>query len=495
MTYNRDEEGQSIVLVVLAMGIFLFGAVGLGFDGSHLYTQRQRAQLAADAAAQAGMLSIFRGTSTSTAGYTCTTSDTKTPCVYARHDGFGGASTDTVTVSFPATSTAPGVSFASGFPSSIIHVEVLRHVNTFLMGMLGITSTDVKAYATAAIVSVKSPIPIVVLHPTMSSAFDMRGTVNVVICGGPSKSIQVNSTSSTASTTSGNSGSVDLSHAGPPGTCASGNGADFGITGGPTAAPSFPFVPGANGHYVPNASVFPDPLIGVTPPSAPAVAGSRTPLATGSTFPGSSDTCPAWAAPHDCTVLKPGLYTSGIPLANTTAIFEPGLYYLQGSTGLQCGANCNILTGTIPDGLSGTNTGWDGTQAGGGVMFYNTGTGTFNIGANGSVSLIGSKSGTPYDGILLFEDPTAAGNNGPSGSHSLGGGGNMTLYGTIYLTNRGAVSTTKYQELHVSGSSGNTTVLQGEIITDALSLRGGGTITMTLDTTAAYTINEVALVE
>src|ERR1700733_13264863 len=110
----KDEDGQSIILVAVAMSIFLIGAIGIAVDGSNLYTQRQQAQLAADAAAQAGMMSIFDGTnSAGTAGFpttgpfTCTTTDTETPCVYAANNGFGGTSSDTVTVSFPADSAAP----------------------------------------------------------------------------------------------------------------------------------------------------------------------------------------------------------------------------------------------------------------------------------------------------------------------------------------------------------------------------------------------------
>jgi Flp pilus assembly protein TadG len=49
-------------LVVLALGIFLLAAIGLGIDGSRLYAERQMAQAAADATAQAAMMSIFDGT-------------------------------------------------------------------------------------------------------------------------------------------------------------------------------------------------------------------------------------------------------------------------------------------------------------------------------------------------------------------------------------------------------------------------------------------------
>jgi Flp pilus assembly protein TadG len=84
VTRVKDEDGQAIVLVALAMSLFLLAAVGLAVDGSTLYTHRQMAQAAADAAAQAGIMSIFDGTNTLTGNaaaftagtaFTCTTTD------------------------------------------------------------------------------------------------------------------------------------------------------------------------------------------------------------------------------------------------------------------------------------------------------------------------------------------------------------------------------------------------------------------------------------
>src|SRR4051812_1425010 len=116
--HDTGEEGQAILIVVLAMGIFLLGAVGLAIDGSHLYSQRQMAQSAADSAAIAGIMSIFDGTNTTGphafstgSAFTCTTSDAKTPCVYAATNAFGTTSADTVVIDFPGT--APGVNLSA----------------------------------------------------------------------------------------------------------------------------------------------------------------------------------------------------------------------------------------------------------------------------------------------------------------------------------------------------------------------------------------------
>jgi hypothetical protein len=74
----------------------------------------------------------------------------------------------------------------------------------------------------------------------------------------------------------------------------------------------------------------------------------------------------------------------------------------------------------------------------------------------------------------------------------------MTLLGTIYMTNTRATmwgSASHYQELDITGAAGNSTLIQGEIIVDALGLSGNGTIVMNLNSTPAYIISEVALVQ
>ena len=58
---NHNEKGQALLLVVLALGIFLIGALGLAVDGGTMFVHRQMAQAAADAAAQAGIMSMFTG--------------------------------------------------------------------------------------------------------------------------------------------------------------------------------------------------------------------------------------------------------------------------------------------------------------------------------------------------------------------------------------------------------------------------------------------------
>src|SRR5512142_3212132 len=112
MRRRKTQNGQALTIVVIAVGLLLLGALGFAIDGATLYGHLQMAQVAADAGAQAGIMSIFAGTNVwtnafGTATFNCSATDVRTPCIYARSHGFG-TSSDTVIVEFP-TSVDPGV--------------------------------------------------------------------------------------------------------------------------------------------------------------------------------------------------------------------------------------------------------------------------------------------------------------------------------------------------------------------------------------------------
>jgi len=154
-----SRNGQAIMLVVVGASLLLIGVLGFALDGGQMYAQRQMAQAAADAAAQAGIMSIMRGTNaTSTytfgtgatpiASYTCTTTDGRTPCVYARNNGFGTAS-DTVTLSYPSSVT--GVTLAS-VTVPAFEVTVQRTLQTgFVQFLKGAATTTITAKAISGI--------------------------------------------------------------------------------------------------------------------------------------------------------------------------------------------------------------------------------------------------------------------------------------------------------------------------------------------------------
>ena len=140
---------------------------------------------------------------------------------------------------------------------------------------------------------------------------------------------------------------------------------------------------------------------------------------------------------------NPGVYCGQIKLdSNNNAVFNPGLYILEG--GIKQTANINV---------SGT-----------GVTFYNTGTAQYPYGAidlagSGQTTLSAPTSGT-YEGILFFQDRSVAA--GSAGSTVTGGSGS-TFDGAMYfsttaLSYGGNSSTDGYTivvaySISVSGSS------------------------------------------
>ena len=533
---KTKQGGQAVVLVILSLSVFLFGAMGLAIDGGQLYAQRQMAQAAADAAAQAGIVTIFNGsTAIGTTAFYCTSGNTTSPCTYAAKNGYTAGTCTSPADAAPGADCIkvdpnPGVTVPNldaGTPNEV-QVTITRAVPLTLMKMMtGFTNLNVTARATAAILDIMAPVPIIVTQPWQADSFDVNsGSATIKIIGGPQRSIQVNSNSSSSIGSPFHDG-VDLRTAGPNGT-----GADFGDFGGPSGGSAVLLTPlGSTEHFLQPADPIDDPLSGVAAPSVPTTAPAPVALADGAYG------CPSPSV-KPCLLYFPGTYTGSINdinIQNNTGVFAPGIYYLNGA-GFYSGAhgyvqlatgltdsgsarNYALTAGKIgPGGVTGccgTTTSWDGTQTNGGVLFYFTGpttTGscpsantatangsnadTMNIGSNGDVNLIGAPMSSSYKGILFFVD-----HNAGSRSERLGGGGSMTLYGTIYTTNSkskmGLTSSAPCslnQQLFLNGNSGSNTTITGEIITSTLHVGGTGGITMNLSPLAVFTVRQIALV-
>lgn len=563
MQRKRDktkEKGQSTLLVVLALGLCLIAGMGFTMDISQLYSQRQLAQNAADSAALAAIMSLFDDTATGANSFgvvpngggnpprlNCASNDTHTPCFYARQNGFDPSKGDTVYVDFWSQATAfkqePGVSISNASQDAVplLRVTVMRSVPATIMRLVGGGNTKIAAQATAAITTSIAPIPILILHPTLANSLNLSGTGNgnkIRICGGPTRSIQVNSCAGTggsvgvpaggsASCQSGSSftwngnPTVDLSHAGPldTGDCSTGTGADFGNFGLPKTLPAgtVPVSFGTVGTYIEPASVLADPLLNVAAPTTTGLSNQDSSMCTEakgiSTCTdggGNAVTCPSadafGAAVTSCNVLKPGIYTSAGPLGdlkNNFYIFTPGVYYIQ-SGGLNFDANSSAQTqNTPPSGPAAYPTCSHADAATGcGALFFfaapgtGKGAGSNNLSVNansGDIALLGSDPTLAYQKILLFADHTST----VAQTFSLGGGGQWNVNGTIYLTSTinntlNSTGQSVYQTLSLGGNSGSGTVT-GEIIVDALNLGGTPNITMNLDP-ANKIIRQIALV-
>jgi hypothetical protein len=242
-----------------------------------------------------------------------------------------------------------------------------------------------------------APVPIIVLNPTCQHSFQIDGSSTVQIVGGPTRSVQVNSsdTSCAAATTKASSGcnstgpTIDLSQGGPKFT-----GSEFAVVGAPTTPPNG-FAPGSTGDWGKGAPIS-DPYALVAKPDIPPLSPTNGVVGSGKTAPLSviykQDGCPD---NKNCDEYLPGRYTNPIVVTGATAIFVPGIYYMvpdspdmenSGEPGTNCidkptgksraafavdsnGVVRPASNSAAPVGFPGAN---DGSN---GVMFYLSGSG------------------------------------------------------------------------------------------------------------------------
>src|SRR5712671_2877946 len=298
------ERGQVFLAIVIFIAMFLLAVVGLATDYTQVWAHRQMAQGAADAACQAAAADLFlKGTDPNFATdfptfdfswigntYDCSTHTSSSPCKYAAFNGYSGTA---VKIEFPSS-----VSGAGTIPAGItITNPYIKVTITDPVGMLftkivsPLATFNVKASASCGLNPINTPVPLVILHRSAGPSLQVNGSASITILGGPQRSIQVDSSSTTAV----NAGTVDLHQAGPSGT-----GSAFALFGGPTTKPANVNV-GSSGHWIPGANPFGDPFASVTAPAEPtATPGTATPVPFG--FNGCPD-------PAGCVEFTPGDYT------------------------------------------------------------------------------------------------------------------------------------------------------------------------------------------
>ncbi len=531
---NRRESGQALVFLTLALAIAFLGAGAFSVDMSNLWFHRQAAQNAADATCVAGAMDLLvdaQGGATGHQGFTtgtsfnCAAGSTWPICQYARRNGYSSDGTgNLVSVSFPTsvagvpTGTVPPTSIA---PTAFMRVDITDNVPTYFSGMLrGNRAQTVRAFAVCGVVLARSPIPILVLdpkNPPGGNALYIHGTPDIKIMGGPVQSIQVNSRDTAAIRLQG--GTVDLRKGGP-----AYNGSDLGVYGGPATAQSG-FMTAGNGAWRSPVSPISDPFAQTPAPSqppGPTAAGCTTAqIQAGNckvAYHDPTHGCPALAG---CTLYTAGYYPNDITVKKTTAIFDPGVYYVNGKLDLQAQSMVRPGKG-VGDGSGGT-------------MFYFTGTPSSCSGSTAYVC-VGSNSGSePIDAFNTADvkcpagpppDPalnlpaTLAGNvmlapctgtyGDPLGKYRgilffanrassaggrWGGGGGFLLAGSMYFHHCNAAGTgvscganpAFYDAVfQLQGNSGSTSYVLGDIVTDNLEMGGTPSINMALNPSAAY---------
>lgn len=530
---HRDQSGQAIITLVLVVGTFLFGAVGLATDFSNLWFHKQKAQTTADAVCLAGamdLLEIAQGASTTTSagftpgtGFSCSATSGAAPCKYGALNGYAApgltANTESnqIAVSFPGTVTgvtAPPPGIAGLYP--FMRVDVTDRVKVIFSALFtGGKTQDVVATAKCGLVSVTSAPPIDVLAPTGPNTLSVQGTPIIAIVGGPAQSIQVNSNDASALNTGGN-GNIDLSHAGP-----TGDGGILGVTGGPYTSPGTKnFVSGSGSNfYDPASPPISDPFAKLDAPT-PKPAAALPPTAVAYGVAGCPDS-------GGCNQFHPGDYPAQLQVkGNTTAIFDPGLYYLEG--GLDLASNSTVRPSNVTGNTDGTMFYFSGTSsvsvasnsgskttgidpfqvsnikcpAGADVTLLNSSGNPTTTPINGNI-LLGACTGVYGDpllqnrGMLFFQDRSAV-----NAQPSWGGGGQFLLAGNMYFhhcnasgTGTSCVSTAYDDVFTLQGNSGSGTFVLGDIITDKLILGGTSGIAMNLNPAASYAILKVTLLQ
>ena len=421
------QSGQTVTLVLLCLGLFLLGAVGLSVDISNWWLHKQVAQGAADAACTAGVMDMLANTQGQSVGafpggsppgsFTCASNTGTAVCQYAALNGYNGSglvanqASNEVAVSFPGS--VPGLSACgagspppcvpTGLASPFIEVVVKDRVPTTFTGLLsGKRTTDVAGSAVCGILQSTSPVPIIVMYPTCQHSFQISGSSTVSIVGGPNRSVQVNSGNITcAAAGSGSAGQcgsgsigtcggggtcIDLSHGGPDFS-----GSDFGVFGNPKG-PSATFNPGTTGSWTTGPPIS-DPYALLSAPILGSLLPSPTDVAPQQVAYG-VDGCPLNDPPRTCAKYLPGIYTHPIVVSNKVAIFVPGVYYMKpttpdtanpGQPGQGCLATNNV-TGQAKYALSVRSNGIvrpasnnaAGSDNNNGVFFYLSGTGAGN---------------------------------------------------------------------------------------------------------------------
>jgi hypothetical protein len=575
-----NQSGQASVFLLLMLATFLLAAVGFAVDLSSMWFHRQAAQSAADASCVAGamdMLYLNNGTIASSPSFIagtagdCNSSSAAAICKYAI---FNGYTATTAAASWGASTATGAVAVNWTFPASVtgvktssvtypfLKVVVQEKPATWFMGLVGVKSLTVGASCTCGVTPGTGAPPLVILDPSTTQALWVSGGAHIVITGGPTVSIGVNSSAngSAAANSSnnavycdgGNGYPIDTSAAGPSGT-----GGRLSIVGGPTTnqycgAQTILNDPG-NTLWKSPAAATPDPYASVpaaTQPIAPqlltaspvgdatgciqnAVASGsngcarKDPtygLTTGVWVGPGTDSCPNTiansSAGHNvgqdpgtyveyygsCLEFSPGYYPTGINVtnlagwANDVAIFQPGVYYLNGN--LNVGSSSTIRNA------------WIGTQPSTqGVMFYflsggplfSGGSGAANsnissvpsyyVNCSGSTTpsgmppslagnvlasqcsaggtYVGAPSSDTYSasgvrGLLFFTDHSNTYNN-----VLLGAGGSLNFTGGLYFHNSSYADNVEFD-----GAGSSTTYAIGTIVVDQLKLSGSGTIKM-----------------
>jgi hypothetical protein len=305
---RSSQHGQTLIPIVIIIGLFLMAMLGVAADYTQVWAHRQMAQGAADAACEAGAADLYLNavdpSASGTGGladfgfigspYDCTSTSSDPVCRYAALNGYTPGSSNSINVHVSFPSSLPGVAplptaLATAHP--YVEVTITDPVSMSFTQMVGAAPTvNIKAKAGCGVTPINVPVPLVILHSSASGALSVTGSSKIHIFGGPQRSVQVDSKDPAALT----AGIIDLSLGGPSNT-----GSDLAVFGGPNTQPASVNI-GSTGHYISPAAPFGDPFATKSAPGVPGTLGSAKPV------PFAMNGCPD---PNGCVEFTPGNYT------------------------------------------------------------------------------------------------------------------------------------------------------------------------------------------
>ncbi len=397
------------------------GFLGLGIDMGALRYEKRLQQTAADAAALAGANNIGQGgivvgaqNASATNGFTDNGSGQVSNC----------GSTAAVGTVCVQINNPPQSGPHSGNANYVEALVAAVHP-TYFMRIFGVTQETVSARAVA----------------TNLSGGNNGGCLYTL--GAPTDGIEGVNVNGSAILNAPNCGILDNGNYNSKGNALTVRADTFGVSGDPNVSGPGGSVtctePGACPSYGMPAAA--DPLGSLTPPSNP----------------GPSASCPS-SGPCNVTTsgtltLQPGEYSSITIGKNSVVTLAPGVYYIDGSGGVQFNGKA--------------------TLTGSGVMFYFTGSASINaVGGGNQVSniqLSAPTSGT-YAGILMYQDPNDTNTGpGPNKGPTLGGDDNSFFDGALYFPS---------DQLTFFGNSTGTGYKAGIVVAGAFALSGNPTVNL-----------------
>jgi len=419
---RRNEAGQVLIGTAVAM-VILAGFAGLAIDMGTLRYQKRLQQTAADSAAIAGAQNLSFGSGVTTGaqnaasqnGFTDSTGGSGCP---------GALGCVTVTINNPPATGA--------HPGNVKYVEAIVTAvqPTYFMKIFGVTSQTLTARAVATNVSggTNSSCLYTLGKPTSAIVgIDVTGNAHLVA---PSCGIADNGNLDTT----GNSYTVQAKTLSISGAC----------VGNDCASPNVTCTAYANNQCPPlgGTPASEDPLKGIVPPTQPPASASCPDLACN------------YVSGHDSTAtLELGTYSSILIGKNSTVTMDPGIYYINGSGGLQFNGGGTLTTPNF------NVTGSDG------VMIYFTGSATLNKvnggGNNPDMRLnpLTAAQSTTYQGMLFYQDPN------DTATPWFGGDNNTVVNGTLYFPT---------QTLTFYGNTNQT--YNGTVIAYSVAISGNPTV-------------------